>query len=77
MALSGKKESMRAVLKPWAELNTSVMMRKPARKFINEPATRMMSRFHHFALVKARGLSLASSSPSMAQKPPTGMQRRE
>ena len=65
--LSGKTDSIRVVRNPSAELNTSVMMRKPARKFIKEPAARMTSRFHHLALVKARGLSLAASSPSMAQ----------
>ena len=44
---------------------------------MNEPAARMMSRRHQDLLVKARGLSESPSSPSMAQKPPMGMQRRE
>ena len=44
-----------------------VMMRRPATKFMKEPATRMISRFHQAALLKALGLSLSSSSPSMAQ----------
>ena len=44
---------------------------------MKEPATRMMARRHQDTDVKARGLELSSSSPSMAQKPPTGMARME
>ena len=36
---------------------------EPATKFINEPAARMISRRHQLTDVKARGLSLSSSSP--------------
>ena len=43
---------------------------------MKDPAARMTIRFQGFAAVKARGFSLVSSSPSMAQKPPMGMSRR-
>ena len=42
-----------------------------------EPATRMMNFFHPGLAEKLPGSSVASSSPSMAQKPPMGMARRE
>ena len=51
--------------------------KKPTTKFMNAPATMMIMRFQTLALVKARGLSLFASSPSMAQKPPIGNSRSE
>ncbi len=47
-------------------------MRSPMRKFIAAPATSTSARFHAAAFVKALGSPEASSSPSMAQKPPIG-----
>ncbi len=41
--------------------------RNPTMKFMNAPATMMIMRFQTFALVKARGLSLSASSPSIEQ----------
>ena len=42
-------------------------MRKPRRKFMKLPATRMMNRFQPGWVVKLRGSPVSSSSPSMAQ----------
>ena len=50
----------------------ATMSTTPATKFMNAPATRMMSFFHHALLLKARGSLEDSPSPSMAQKPPMG-----
>ena len=52
-------------------------MTSPVRKFMAEPATRMMHFFQPGLLEKQPGSSESSSSPSMAQKPPMGMARRE
>ena len=53
------------------------MITSPATKFMNAPATRMISFFQAGLLLKERGSSELSSSPSMAQKPPMGRARRE
>ena len=53
------------------------MMRRPVRKFIPAPAAKMMSFFQKPWFPRAWGLSDASPSPSMAQKPPMGSSRRE
>ena len=42
---------------------------------MNAPAQRIKNRFHAGWLVNARGSSIASSSPAMAQNPPIGRQR--
>ena len=59
----------------WAR--SSASKTKPVRKFIKDPATRMMNFLQAGLLENALGSSEASSSPSMAQKPPMGMARRE
>ena len=53
------------------------MMTKPVRKFIAAPATKISSFFQKPCLSSARGSSLSSSSPSIAQKPPMGRRRSE
>ena len=53
----------------------STMSTTPSRKFMNEPAQRMMSFFQKLWLGKALGSSDSSSSP-IAQKPPMGRMRR-
>ena len=53
------------------------MMTSPARKFMAAPAAKMMSLCQKPWLLSAAGSSDSSSSPSMAQKPPTGNARRE
>ena len=47
--------------------NKIAKIRKPATKFIKEPATRMINRFHQAAFWKDLGLSVSVSSPSIAQ----------
>ena len=54
----------------------ATMITSPSRKFIKEPAHRMMIFFHPFCREKARGAPVSSSSPSMAQNPPMGKARR-
>ena len=49
----------------------------PARKFMAAPAAKMISFFQKPWRFSAAGSSESSSSPSMAQKPPTGKARRE
>ena len=60
-------ESITGARKPPAFAKRISTITSPVRKFINDPAARMMSRFHTFWLVKARASSESPSSPSMAQ----------
>ena len=63
------------VEKLFACANTSKSSSRPNTKFMNAPAQRIRNRFHAGWLVNARGSSIASSSPAMAQNPPIGRQR--
>ena len=45
----------------------NLMIKIPATKFIKEPASSVIIRFHHAAFWKERGFSVSVSSPSIAQ----------
>jgi hypothetical protein len=53
------------------------MNRKPRKKFIAAPATRISARCQAGFAVNARASPLSPFSPSMAQKPPSGSRRSE
>ena len=58
---------MTGELKPAAWEKIMSTSARPSRKFIKLPAQRMTTFFHTRCLVKQRGSSVSSSSPSMAQ----------